>query len=86
VNPKTPERIPVILLSGFLGSGKTTLLNSLLKERPRSAVIINEFGATPIDQQLLRDHNIRLSVLSGGCLCCRVRDALIPVLKNLRMA
>ncbi len=86
MNPKIPERIPVILLSGFLGSGKTTLLNSLLKERPRSAVIINEFGATPIDQQLLRDHHIRLSVLSGGCLCCQVRDALIPVLKNLRMA
>jgi len=53
---------------------------------PRSAVIINEFGATPIDQHLLRERNIALSVLSGGCLCCQVRDALIPVLKNLRMA
>ena len=50
------------------------------------AVIINEFGTTPIDQQLLREHNIPLSTLSGGCLCCQVRDALAPVLKNLRMA
>jgi len=82
---KIAERIPVILLSGFLGSGKTTLLNRLLQELPRSAVIVNEFGETPIDQQLLRDHKILLSVLSGGCLCCQVRDTLIPVLKNLRM-
>ena len=86
MNSKTPERIPIILLNGFLGSGKTTLLNSLLKKWPRSAVIINEFGATPIDQELLREHNILLSVLAGGCLCCQVRDTLIPVLKNLRMA
>lgn len=84
--PKNIQRIPVIVLSGFLGSGKTTLLNHILSQMPRSAVIINEFGTTPIDQQLLRDHNIPLSMLSGGCLCCQVRDALAPVLKNLRMA
>jgi G3E family GTPase len=84
--PKTNQRIPVIVLSGFLGSGKTTLLNHILSQLPRSAVIINEFGSTPIDQQLLREHNIPLSTLSGGCLCCQVRDALAPVLKNLRMA
>jgi G3E family GTPase len=83
---KTIQRIPVLALTGFLGSGKTTLLNRLLNGLPRSAVIINEFGATPIDQQLLREHNIPLSTLSGGCLCCEVRDALAPVLKNLRLA
>ncbi|MBM4208890.1 MAG: GTP-binding protein [Gammaproteobacteria bacterium] len=84
--PKPIHRITVLVLTGFLGSGKTTLLNNLLRQLPRSAVIINEFGATPIDQQLLREHNIPLSTLSGGCLCCEVRDALAPVLKNLRMA
>lgn len=85
-SPKPIQKIPVIILTGFLGGGKTTLLNRLLTGLPRSAVIINEFGATPIDQQLLREHNIPLSTLSGGCLCCEVRDALAPVLKNLRMA
>ena len=83
---KSIQRIPVLVLTGFLGSGKTTLLNRLLTGLPRSAVIINEFGVTPIDQQLLREHNIPLSTISGGCLCCEVRDALAPVLKNLRMA
>jgi len=87
MNPTKPiERIPVIVISGFLGSGKTTLLNRLLQHAPKSAVIINEFGSTPIDQQLLRDHNVPMSVLAGGCLCCQVRGSLTPVLKNLRMA
>ncbi|WP_262966201.1 CobW family GTP-binding protein [Methylobacter psychrophilus] len=83
---KALERIPVFIISGFLGSGKTTLLNQLLTHVPRSAVIINEFGATPIDQQLLREHKIPLSTLAGGCLCCQVKGSLTPLLKNLRMA
>ena len=86
IQAKTIQRIPIIVISGFLGSGKTTLLNRLLTELPCSAVIIHEFGVTPIDPLLLREHNIPLSTLSGGCLCCQVRDALAPVLKNLRMA
>ena len=83
---KAIERIPVYIISGFLGSGKTTLLNRVLNHAPKSAVIINEFGATPIDQQLLREHKVPLSTLAGGCLCCQVRGSLTPLLKNLRMA
>ena len=83
---KVIERIPVFIISGFLGSGKTTLLNRLLSHAPKSAVIINEFGTTPIDQQLLRDHKVPLSTLVGGCLCCQVKGSLTPLLKNLRMA
>ena len=85
-SPPIDHRIPVIIVSGFLSSGKTTLLNRLLAYAPRSAVIINEFGSTPIDQQLLREHNILLSTLAGGCMCCQVIGALTPLLKNLRMA
>jgi len=83
---KVIERIPVFIISGFLGSGKTTLLNRLLSHAPKSAVIINEFGSTPIDQQLLREHKVPLSTLVGGCLCCQVIGSLTPLLKNLRMA
>ncbi|WP_340122210.1 GTP-binding protein [Methylobacter svalbardensis] len=83
---KVIERIPVFIISGFLGSGKTTLLNRLLSHAPKSAVIINEFGTTPIDQQLLREHQMPLSTLVGGCLCCQVIGSLTPLLKNLRMA
>lgn len=82
---KAIQPIPVIVISGFLGSGKTTLLNHLLPHLPRSALIINEFGTTPIDQDLIRQQDIAISTLVGGCLCCQVRDALAPVLRNLRM-
>jgi len=83
---KILQPIPVIIISGFLGSGKTTLLNQLLYHLPHSALIINEFGTTALDQQLIREHKIPVSTLVGGCLCCQVRDALAPVLRNLRMA
>lgn len=83
---KPIEQIPVIVISGFLGSGKTTLLNQLLNHLPKTAVIINEFGVTPIDQQLLKKQGMPVATLVGGCLCCQTRDALMPMLKNLRMA
>jgi len=80
------SHLPVTLLTGFLGSGKTTLLNRLLCDLQRPAVLINEFGATPLDQALIQQRNIPLMTLSGGCLCCQVKDSLIPILKNVYMA
>jgi G3E family GTPase len=76
----------VTIVTGFLGSGKTTLMNRLLREGPRSAVLINEFGSTPIDHRLMERQDLPLTVLSGGCLCCQVRGALAPTLKNLWLA
>lgn len=81
-----PHKIPVIVLTGFLGSGKTTLLNRLLADGVKTAVIINEFGSTPIDQTLLNQTGMPLTVLAGGCLCCQIKGALAPTLKNLWMA
>lgn len=80
------SKIPVIVLTGFLGSGKTTLLNQLLNDGQKTAVIINEFGSTPIDQDLLQKTGMPLTILSGGCLCCQIKGALAPTLKNLWMA
>jgi G3E family GTPase len=80
------NKIPVIVITGFLGSGKTTLLNRLLAETLKSAVIINEFGSTPIDQDLLQQNGMPLTILAGGCLCCQIKDTLAPTLKNLWMA
>ena len=46
---------PVTVLTGFLGAGKTTLLNRILTEPhgKKYAVIINEFGETGIDNELV---------------------------------
>ena len=42
------------IITGFLGAGKTTLVNYILKEQTKwkIAVIENEFGEIPIDDNL----------------------------------
>lgn len=86
LTPIVRNKIPVIVLTGFLGSGKTTLLNRLLAENPKTAVVVNEFGSTPIDQDLLQQTGMPLTTLAGGCLCCQIKGTLAPTLKNLWMA
>jgi G3E family GTPase len=74
-------KLPVIILTGFLGSGKTTLLNYILEEQreKKIAVIENEFGEIPIDQELINqkfDLAEQVVVLDNGCMCCQVRGDL----------
>ena len=55
---------PVTVLTGFLGAGKTTLLNRILTEPhgKKYAVIINEFGKTGIDNELVIDADEFLNI------------------------
>ena len=48
--------VPVHVVTGFLGSGKTTLLNRLLASPGLrdTAVIVNEFGAIPLEASRIR--------------------------------
>ena len=50
-----PETLPVTIIGGYLGAGKTTLVNHLLRTANgrKLAVLVNEFGALPIDEDLL---------------------------------
>jgi G3E family GTPase len=82
----TDERIPVFLLTGFLGSGKTTLLNALLPHYPDSALVINELGDIGIDDQLIEEQSVPVTLLAGGCICCTVRGNLNSTLRNLWMS
>ncbi|MES2756789.1 MAG: GTP-binding protein [Pseudomonadota bacterium] len=79
------QRIPVTVLTGYLGAGKTTLLNRILSEPHgrRYAVIVNEFGETGIDGDLVVGAEEELFEMNNGCICCTVRGDLIRTLHEL---
>jgi len=78
-------RIPVTVVTGFLGAGKTTLLKRFLAtpEGQGSAVVVNEFGATGIDDALLRASADETVLLGNGCLCCVARSDLQQTLRRM---
>src|SRR5437879_6156654 len=82
---KMKPPIPVTVLTGFLGAGKTTLLSHLLTQKHgyKCAIIINEFGAINIDNQLVVGADEEIVELNNGCLCCRVRGDLVKSLHHL---
>ncbi len=83
-----PDRIPVLVVSGFLGSGKTSLVRHLLDDAARRgrrlAVVSNEFGSLGIDAALLATADDDYVELSGGCVCCKLSDELLETLETLR--
>ncbi|WP_406231930.1 CobW family GTP-binding protein [Nocardia sp. NBC_01009] len=68
------DRIPVLIVAGFLGSGKTTLLNHLLRNNrgTRIGVVVNDFGAINIDSMLVAGQVDAMVSLGNGCVCCAV--------------
>lgn len=72
--------IPVIIIGGFLGAGKTTLLNYILSQNHgvRAGVLVNDFGAINIDAKLVVGVEGDTVSLANGCVCCSIRDDLIP--------
>jgi cobalamin biosynthesis protein CobW len=81
------QRIPVLVVSGFLGAGKTTLVRYLLQDAQRTgvrvAVVSTEFGALGIDKALLGAAEAAYVELEGGCVCCQLSDALLDTLQML---
>ena len=81
--------IPVTVIGGYLGAGKTTLVNHLLRtaEGLRLAVLVNDFGALPIDRDLIvgsdGDDGGDTLEISGGCICCSYGSDLMEALLEL---
>lgn len=73
------------VLGGYLGSGKTTLVNKLLRNAGelRLAILVNEFGALPIDQDLIEAQNDDLISIAGGCICCSFGSDLTAALMEM---
>ncbi|WP_216320204.1 CobW family GTP-binding protein [Deinococcus aestuarii] len=80
------ERIPVVVIGGFLGAGKTTLVNHLIRSLPhRLGVIVNEFGQAGVDGGLIERLSDDVTELTAGCLCCTGRDDLLRSLVTIAM-
>jgi G3E family GTPase len=78
-------RVPVTVVTGFLGAGKTTLLKRFLgtPDGRGTAVVVNEFGATGIDDALIRSSADETVLLGNGCMCCITRSDLQEALRRM---
>ena len=91
---KRPDRMPVLVVSGFLGAGKTTFLNRLLASPvlADSMVIVNEFGDAGLDGLFLQEEasssgtGLMVEELTSGCLCCTLQGPLVTTLEDLLRA
>lgn len=87
----TINKIPVLLVTGYLGSGKTTLLNRILTNEKgiRFAVIVNDIGEVNIDASLIQQGGVvsqqddSLVALQNGCICCSLKMDLLQQLHDL---
>jgi len=82
--------IKLDIISGFLGAGKTTFVNKLLRHYMDNGLkpvcIVNEFGETGLDAQIIEADGFRAIEIDGGCICCTLKDdisvSLIEVIKT----
>ena len=79
------QRVPILLLTGFLGSGKTSLLARWLREDAFAGamVIVNELGEVGLDDRLIETSSDAPLLLDNGCACCAAGEDLSATLERL---
>jgi G3E family GTPase len=60
----------LVCVSGTRGSGKTSVVRGLVarlgREGLRSAVIVNEDGQVPYDNDFVKEHGLTVRAIRGG--------------------
>ena len=77
--------LSLTIIGGYLGAGKTTLVNHLLRHANgmRLAVLVNEFGQLPIDEDLIEAEGDDIISIAGGCVCCSYGNDLTLALMDM---
>ncbi len=77
--------LPITIFGGYLGAGKTTMVNHLLRNADglRLAVLVNEFGELPIDEDLIEAQEDNIISIAGGCICCSYGNDLVQGLLKM---
>jgi len=74
-------------ISGFLGAGKTTFANMLLRyymdSGLRPVFIVNEFGETGLDADIIKADGFEAIEVEGGCICCTLKDDIAAAIVNV---
>jgi G3E family GTPase len=86
------DRIPILIVAGFLGAGKTTFIRDLLPRLaagPRAPyVILNDFMNSAIDAFTLKGLGAEIQGLAAACVCCddsgSLVDAILRVPRSIR--
>jgi G3E family GTPase len=83
MTPST-DRIPVLIVAGFLGAGKTTFIRDLLPRLvggPRAPyVILNDFLNAAVDAFNLKGLGAEIQGLAAGCVCCDDPGSLVDAI------
>lgn len=77
----------LLLTTGFLGSGKTTFIiryaNQLISAGKKVAILVNEIGEIGIDDQLMKQLDLNVWEMMGGCICCTLSGNMVEALQQI---
>lgn len=77
----------LLIVSGFLGTGKTTFITDAarhaVEQNLKTAILVNEIGEIGIDDQYMKQLDLNVWEILGGCICCSLMGSLQSTLNTV---